>query len=169
MQDCSNSIANALELLQSCTKPSKWCFYVSGITWVSPVFFSAYHLSQFATYGIYAIITLKLVSGKVQMTYVLTIVSEDIHPMPLFIVCKKHVYMHGKEGVLVFLGKQVVVNHWNISDQEVFTDFFSEITNDIWLECYLAWSEVEYLFFFNLWYTNSVIFCLCSYSTACEI
>ena len=24
MQDCSNSIANALELLQSCTKPSKW-------------------------------------------------------------------------------------------------------------------------------------------------
>ena len=37
MQDCSNSIANALELLQSCTKPSKcylsidnqcwWCWY----------------------------------------------------------------------------------------------------------------------------------------------
>ena len=24
-QDCSNSIANALELLQSCTKPSIWC------------------------------------------------------------------------------------------------------------------------------------------------
>ena len=24
VQDCSNSIANALELLQSCTKPSKW-------------------------------------------------------------------------------------------------------------------------------------------------
>ena len=24
MQDCSNSIANALELLQSCTKPSTW-------------------------------------------------------------------------------------------------------------------------------------------------
>ena len=24
MQDCSNSIANALELLQSCTKPSMW-------------------------------------------------------------------------------------------------------------------------------------------------
>ena len=25
VQDCSNSIANALELLQSCTKPSKLC------------------------------------------------------------------------------------------------------------------------------------------------
>ena len=25
MQDYSNSIANALELLQSCTEPSKWC------------------------------------------------------------------------------------------------------------------------------------------------
>ena len=25
VQDCSNSIANALELLQSCTKPSMWC------------------------------------------------------------------------------------------------------------------------------------------------
>ena len=24
VQDCSNSIANALELLQSCTKPSIW-------------------------------------------------------------------------------------------------------------------------------------------------
>ena len=24
VQDCSNSIATALELLQSCTKPSKW-------------------------------------------------------------------------------------------------------------------------------------------------
>ena len=24
VQDCSNSVANALELLQSCTKPSKW-------------------------------------------------------------------------------------------------------------------------------------------------
>ena len=24
VQNCSNSIANALELLQSCTKPSKW-------------------------------------------------------------------------------------------------------------------------------------------------
>ena len=24
VQDCSNSIANALELLQSCTKPWKW-------------------------------------------------------------------------------------------------------------------------------------------------
>ena len=24
LQDCSNSIANALELLQFCTKPSKW-------------------------------------------------------------------------------------------------------------------------------------------------
>ena len=24
VQDCSNSIANALELLQSCTKPSLW-------------------------------------------------------------------------------------------------------------------------------------------------
>ena len=26
MQDCSNSIANALELLQSCTKPPKYNF-----------------------------------------------------------------------------------------------------------------------------------------------
>ena len=26
-QDCSNSIANALELLQSCTNPSIWCGY----------------------------------------------------------------------------------------------------------------------------------------------
>ena len=26
MQDCSNSIANALELLQSCTKPSIYCW-----------------------------------------------------------------------------------------------------------------------------------------------
>ena len=25
VQDCSNSIANALELLQSCTKPLYWC------------------------------------------------------------------------------------------------------------------------------------------------
>ena len=25
VQECSNSIANALELLQSCTKPSMWC------------------------------------------------------------------------------------------------------------------------------------------------
>ena len=25
-QDCSNSIANALELPQSCTKPSKYCY-----------------------------------------------------------------------------------------------------------------------------------------------
>ena len=30
VQDCSNSIANALELLQPYTKPSKWCsFHVS--------------------------------------------------------------------------------------------------------------------------------------------
>ena len=30
VQDCSNSIANALELLQPCTKPSKCCsFHVS--------------------------------------------------------------------------------------------------------------------------------------------
>ena len=28
VQDCSNSIANALELLQSCTKPSNYIFYV---------------------------------------------------------------------------------------------------------------------------------------------
>ena len=27
VQDCSNSIANALELLQSCTKPSKYWFH----------------------------------------------------------------------------------------------------------------------------------------------
>ena len=26
VQDCSNSIADALELLQSCTKPSIWCY-----------------------------------------------------------------------------------------------------------------------------------------------
>ena len=26
VQDCSNSIANALELLQSCIKPSKWWY-----------------------------------------------------------------------------------------------------------------------------------------------
>ena len=30
-QDCSNSIANALELLQSCTKPSLWCLTVKDI------------------------------------------------------------------------------------------------------------------------------------------
>ena len=31
VQDCSNSIANAMELLQPCTKPSKWspAFYVT--------------------------------------------------------------------------------------------------------------------------------------------
>ena len=29
MQDCSNSIANAMELLQSCTRPSMWCHYQS--------------------------------------------------------------------------------------------------------------------------------------------
>ena len=29
-QDCSNSIANALELLQSCTKPSI-CLYIAGL------------------------------------------------------------------------------------------------------------------------------------------
>ena len=28
VQDCSNSIANALELLQFCTEPSKWCFWI---------------------------------------------------------------------------------------------------------------------------------------------
>ena len=26
VQDCSNSIANTLELMQSCTKPLIWCF-----------------------------------------------------------------------------------------------------------------------------------------------
>ena len=30
VQDCSNSIANALELLQSCTKPSIYAFKVMG-------------------------------------------------------------------------------------------------------------------------------------------
>ena len=36
MQDCSNSIANALELLQSCTKPSIWIFiYISNLAGVS--------------------------------------------------------------------------------------------------------------------------------------
>ena len=28
MEDCSISTANALEILQSCTKPSKWMFYL---------------------------------------------------------------------------------------------------------------------------------------------
>ena len=28
VQDCSNSIANTLELLQSCTKPSIWCYFL---------------------------------------------------------------------------------------------------------------------------------------------
>ena len=28
VQDCSNSIANALEILQSCTKPSIWYYFV---------------------------------------------------------------------------------------------------------------------------------------------
>ena len=41
VQDCSNSIANALELLQSCTKPSVlfmyyiWSKYYSDVTWAS--------------------------------------------------------------------------------------------------------------------------------------
>ena len=30
VQDCSNSIANALELLQSCTKPSICCCYIDS-------------------------------------------------------------------------------------------------------------------------------------------
>ena len=34
-QDCSNSIANALELLQSCTKPSIYVFEVKEIIPVS--------------------------------------------------------------------------------------------------------------------------------------
>ena len=39
VQDCSNSIANALELLQSCTKPSMWflmcvCWSVRDLTWL---------------------------------------------------------------------------------------------------------------------------------------
>ena len=29
VQDCSNSISNALELLQFCTKPSILCFFIS--------------------------------------------------------------------------------------------------------------------------------------------
>ena len=36
MQDCSNSTANALELLQSCTKPSKWLvdsLYKGPVIW----------------------------------------------------------------------------------------------------------------------------------------
>ena len=31
VQDCSNSIANALELLQSCTKLSKWWLYIDDV------------------------------------------------------------------------------------------------------------------------------------------
>ena len=31
VQDCSNSIANALELLQSCTEPSMWSSYVETL------------------------------------------------------------------------------------------------------------------------------------------
>ena len=33
IQDCNNSIANAPELLQSCTKPSIWCYtvYLEGL------------------------------------------------------------------------------------------------------------------------------------------
>ena len=33
MQDCSNSIANALELLQSCTKSSIWCGETTYMCW----------------------------------------------------------------------------------------------------------------------------------------
>ena len=32
MQDCSNSIANGLELLQSCTEPSTYGFHLEGYT-----------------------------------------------------------------------------------------------------------------------------------------
>ena len=32
VQDCSNSIANALELLQSFTKPLKWCLTKDSIS-----------------------------------------------------------------------------------------------------------------------------------------
>ena len=34
VQDCSNSIANTLELLQSCTKPTKWCHYARTGLWI---------------------------------------------------------------------------------------------------------------------------------------
>ena len=33
MQGCSNSIANALELLQSCTKPPIWCVFYTLKAW----------------------------------------------------------------------------------------------------------------------------------------
>ena len=37
VQDCSNSIANALELLQSCTKPSMWLYtLVHSLVMMSP-------------------------------------------------------------------------------------------------------------------------------------
>ena len=33
-QDCTNSTANALELLQSCTKPSKWSTHGASIDFI---------------------------------------------------------------------------------------------------------------------------------------
>ena len=41
MKDRSNSIANALELVQSCTKPSIWCYKMFGILPISGVIFEA--------------------------------------------------------------------------------------------------------------------------------
>ena len=36
VQDCSNSIPNALELLQSCTKPSIWVVPKNAPSWANP-------------------------------------------------------------------------------------------------------------------------------------
>ena len=44
--DCSNSIANALELLQSCTKPSIYCLVTAEILVIPQFLFSKLPISQ---------------------------------------------------------------------------------------------------------------------------
>ena len=51
MQDCSNSIANALELLQSCTKPSKW-FFLWGRLMLILMLSQTYQLSKLHSFRV---------------------------------------------------------------------------------------------------------------------